>query len=253
MKRVAVLILCLVAYSVAGVFELSPADKKFLQLFHSYVELSVGGVSSVTDYKTKSTTNYYHDLERDEMVYEEDLYYDIYSYEGFGPLFESKVGFSVVRKVVFFLNFGCFWSAGEYRYKISSRDKEEFSEEDARLRPYWGIGVKWYPGISEQNPFSGIFIGANLKGVFLSGNQKAWKKYGMYYWDSETILELEIGKLWKVSERYFLGFSIKVAGGFAGGTDPVDEFRVDAHREQNDDDITLNSKHIGAAVTFVRK
>ena len=55
MKRVAVLILCLVAYSVAGVFELSPADKKFLQLFHSYVELSVGGVSSVTDYKTKSS------------------------------------------------------------------------------------------------------------------------------------------------------------------------------------------------------
>ena len=253
MKRVAVLILCLVAYSVAGVFELSPADKKFLQLFHSYVELSVGGVSSVTHYKTKSKTNYYHDLERDEMVYDEDLYYDIYSYEGFGPLFESKVGFSVVRKVVFFLNFGCFWSAGEYRYKISSRDKEEFSEDDARLRPFWGIGVKWYPGISEQNPFSGIFIGANLKGVFLSGNQKAWEKYGMYYWDSETILELEIGKLWKVSERYFLGFSIKVAGGFAGGTDPVDEFRVDAHREQNDDDITLNSKHIGAAVTFVRK
>ena len=100
---------------------------------------------------------------------------------------------------------------------------------------------------------SGIFIGANLKGVNLNGNAKAWHKYGMHYWDSETILELEIGKLWKVSERYFLGFSIKVAGGFAGGTDPVDEFRVDAHREQNDDDITLNSKHIGAAVTFVRK
>lgn len=253
MKRVAVLILCLVAYSVAGAFELSPTDRKVLQMLYSYVELSVGGVSSVTHYKTKSKTNYYHDLERDEMVYDEDLYYDIYSYEGFGPLFESKVGFSVVRKVVFFLSFGCFWSAGEYRYKISSRDKEEFSEDDARVRPFWGIGVKWYPGISEQNPFSGIFIGANLKGVFLSGNQKAWEKYGMYYWDSETILELEIGKLWKVSERYFLGFSIKVAGGFAGGTDPVDEFRVDAHREQNDDDITLNSKHIGAAVTFVRK
>lgn len=253
MKRTAVLIFCLVAYSVAGVFELSPADKKFLQLFHSYVELSVGGVSSVTDYKTKSTTNYYHDLERDEMVYDEDLYYNIYSFEGYGPHLDSKIGVIFFRRVALYLTFGCFWSSGEHRYKLYSRDKEEFSEDDVRFRPYWGFGIKWYPIADEQNAFNGIFIGTTLKGVFLNDNEEAWEKYGMFYENGETMLELEIGKVWKLSEHYSVGFSVKAAGGFAGNTESIDGFRVDKHPEQDEDDITLNSKHIGAAVTFVRK
>ena len=253
MKRVAVLIFCLVAYSVAGLFEVSPQDRKFLQILHPYFELSVGGMYSVMDYKTKSKTNYYHDLERDEMVYDKNLYYDIYSFEGGGPLLDSKIGIGFARRVALYLSFGCFWSAGEHRYKIYSRDSEEFSESDIRFRAYWGFGLKWYPIINEQNPFNGIFIGATLKGGPLFGNKKAWNKYGMNYGDSETFVEFDVGKLWKVSERFWVGFSIKVAGGFAGGTDEVDGFRVDANREQNDDDITLNGKHIGAAVTIAWK
>ena len=253
MKRIVVLFFCLMAYSAAGAFELSPADKKFLQLFHSYIELSVGGIFSVVDYKTKSKTNYYHDSERDEMVYDKDLYYDIYSFEGGGPRLDSKVGFTIVRTVALFLNIGCYWSIGEHRYKEYSHDEEEFSENNVRFRPYWGIGIKWYPSINEQNPFNGIFIGATVKGVFLNGNTKSWQKYGMHYTNEISVLEFELGKLWKVSELYYVGFAIKVAGGYAGNTKPVDGFRVDANREQDDDDITLNSKHIGAAITLVRK
>ena len=107
MKRVAVLIFCLVAYSVAGWFELSPLDRKIIQNTRFYFELSVGGIFSVVDYKTKSKTNYYHDSERDEMVYDKDLYYDIYSFEGGGPRLDSKVGFTIVRTVALFLNIGC--------------------------------------------------------------------------------------------------------------------------------------------------
>ena len=50
-----------------------------------------------------------------------------------------------------------------------------------------------------------------------------------------------------------MGGTVKVAGGFGGETEKVDGFRVDKNREQKDDDITLNSKHIGAVITFVRK
>ena len=75
----------------------------------------------------------------------------------------------------------------------------------------------------------------------------------MHYTNEISVLEFELGKLWKISELYYVGFAIKVAGGFGGETEKVDGFRVDANREQDDDDITLNSKHIGAAITLVRK
>ena len=251
MKRVAVLIFCLVAYSVAGWFELSPLDRKIIQNTRFYFELSAGGMYSVSDYKTKSKTNYYHDLERDEMVYDKDLYYDIYSFSGFDPQLESKVGFLFFRRVALFLDLGCFWSVGEHRYKISSRDKE-FSENDVRARFFGGIGVKWYPVVSEQSPFNGFFLGTSFKGVTLIGNEKAWKKYGMYYEGGEGLIEFEIGKVWNISDSYSLGFSVKVAGGFGGETEKVNGFRVDKNMEQKDDDITLNSKHIGAFITFAR-
>ncbi|MBR6450353.1 MAG: hypothetical protein IKS96_10505 [Fibrobacter sp.] len=253
MKRVAVLIFCLVAYSVAGWFELSPLDRKIIQNTRFYFELSAGGMYSVSDYKTKSKTNYYHDLERDEMVYDKDLYYDIYSFEGGSPLLDSKVGFLLFKRVALFLNLGCFWSIGEYRYKISSRDKEEYFEDDARFRFFGGVGLKWYPVVNEQNPLNGIFLGTSFKLVSLFGNEKSREKYGMYYVEGESFIEFEIGKVWNISDSYSLGFSVKVAGGFGGETEKVDGFRVDANREQDDDDITLNSKHIGAAITLVRK
>ena len=252
MKRIVVLVFCFVAYSMAGMFELSPLDRKFIQNTRLYFELSAGGLYSVSDYKTKSTTNYYHDLERDEMVYDKDLYYDIYSFEGGGPLLESKVGFLFFKRVALYLDLGFFWSAGEYRYKIYSRDKEEFSENDVRARFLGGIGIKWYPVVSEQSPFNGFFLGTSFKFVTLIGNEKAWKKYGMYYEGGEGLIEFEIGKIWKISEHYSLGFTIKAAGGFGGRTESVDGFRVDANREQKADDIMLNSKHIGAFITFAR-
>ena len=159
MKRVAVLIFCLVAASLAS------APLEFGDVF--YYELSAGAIYSVSDYKTKSKTNYYHDLERDEMVYDKDLYYNIYSYEGLGPQLDSKIGVHLFKRIALFLNFGCFWSSGEHRYKLYSRDKEEYSEEEVRFRPYWGFGIKWFPVVDERNPFDGIFIGTTIKGVFL--------------------------------------------------------------------------------------
>ena len=116
------------------------------------------------NYKTELKTNYYHDLKRDEMVYDKDLYYDIYSFEGGDPLLDSKIGIGFARRVALYLCFGFFWSAEEHRYK-----------------------------------------------------------------------------------------TIKAAVGFAGQTESVDGFHVDANREQDDDDITLNGKHIGAAITIIRK
>ena len=245
MKRVAVLIFCLVAASLAS------APLEFGDVI--YYELSAGAIYSVSDYKTKSKTNYYHDLEKDEMVYDKDLYYNIYSYEGLDPQLDSKIGVHFFKRVALFLSFGCFWTSGEHRYKLYSRDKEEFSEEDVRFRPYWGFGLKWFPIVDDKNPFNGIFIGTTLRGVFLSGNEEAWEKYGMFYENGETILEVDVGKVWKVSEHYSVGFSVKVAGGFAGNTEKVEGFRVDRHLEQDEDDITLNGKHIGAAITVIRR
>ena len=245
MKRVAVLIFCLVAASLAS------APLEFGDVF--YYELSAGAIYSVSDYKTKSKTNYYHDLERDEMVYDKDLYYNIYSYEGLGPQLDSKIGVHLFKRIALFLNFGCFWSSGEHRYKLYSRDKEEYSEEEVRFRPYWGFGIKWFSVVDERNPFDGIFIGTTIKGVFLNGNEKAWEKYGIFYENGETVLEVDLGKVWKISEHHSVGFSVKLGGGFAGNTEQVDGFRVDRHLEQKDDDITLNGKHIGAAVTLIRR
>ncbi len=245
MKRVAILIFCLEAASFAS------AHLEFGDII--YYELSAGAIYSVSDYKTKSKTNYYHDLEKDEMVYDKDLYYNIYSYKGFGPQLDSKIGVHFFKRVALFLSFGCFWISGEHRYKLYSRDKEEFSEEEVRFRPYWGFGLKWFPIVDDKNPFNGIFIGTTLRGVFLSGNEEAWEKYGMFYENGETILEVDVGKVWKVSEHYSVGFSVKVAGGFAGNTEKVEGFRVDRHLEQDEDDITLNGKHIGAAITLIRR
>ena len=244
MKRIVFLIFSLVVASMAK------APLQFSDVI--YYEVSAGAIYTVTDYKTKSKTNYYHDLERDEMVYDKDLYYNLYSYEGFGPHLDSKIGVNFFRRVALYLNFGCFWSSGEHRYKLYSRDKEEYSEEDVRSRPYWGFGVKWFPIIDEQNPLNGIFVGATIKGVFLNGNEQAWEKYGIFYENGETVIELDAGKVWKISEHYSVGFSIKVAGGFAGSTESIDGFRVDKHPEQKEDDITLNSKHIGAAITLIK-
>ena len=256
MKRVVVLIVCLVACSMASVYDAAPYVKKrhrARDVVYPYMEVSAGGMYSVSDYKTKSKTNYYHDLKRDEMVYDKDLYYNIYSFEGYSPWLDTKAGIIIIRRIALYLSFGCFWSVGEYRYKLYSRDKEEFSEDDARLRQYWGFGIKYYPVIDEQSPFYDAFVGSSIRGVFLNDNEKAWEKYGMYYEDGETIFELEIGKLWKISEYYSVGLSIKAVGGFGGSTENIGGFHVDKHPVQNNDDVTLNSKHIGAAITIVRK
>ena len=256
MMRVAVLIFCLVACSMASGTDAAPVERKHRRardIIYSYFEVSAGGTYSVSDYKTKSKKNYYHDLKRDEMVYDKELYYNIYSFEGYSPWLDSKAGVILIRRIALYLSFGCFWSIGEYRYKLYSRDKDEYSEDDVRLRPYWGFGIKYYPLINEQNPFSGFFVGTTLRGVFLNDNEEAWEKYGMYYEAGETVLELEMGKVWKISEHYSVGFSIKAAGGFGGNTESIEGFHVDKHPVQDEDDVTLNSKHIGAAITIVRK
>ena len=101
MKRVAVLIFCLVAYTMASVYDAAPYVKKrhrARDVVYPYMEVSAGGMYSVSDYKTKSKTNYYHDLKRDEMVYDKDLYYNIYSFEGITDLFYLIYSFIDIDK-----------------------------------------------------------------------------------------------------------------------------------------------------------
>ena len=257
MIRVLFLIVCLVCVTLADTDEQAQPRKRrrhrVSEFIYPYFEISAGVQSSKSDYKTESVSHWYHDTDRDEMVYDKDLYYNIYSFEGYGPLFESKVGGLLFQRFVFFFHFGLSWSFGDSYYKYYSRDKEEFKESGGQICPLFGFGAKVYPFVNVLPLLDGFFVGSSVS--FLVPDN-SWDKYDMDYATDEVGYKFELGNVWSVSEHYFVGVTLSAAIYWSDvGSDEEygdDQFQVNKNSKR-DPVEDVNTLQLGAAVTVVRK
>ena len=256
--RSTLLIACLACVAMAGVYDATGAPERkrhrASDFVYPYFEISAGAQYLTSDYKTESVSHWYHDTDRDEMVYDRDLYYDIYTFEGYGPLLQTRAGVLLFQRGVVFLELGLAWSIGDSRYKYYSRDKEKFKEHGTDVRPFWGFGAKAYPFVDEASLFYGLFLGASVSFLYADNS---WEKYGMSYEDIEVGYKFEAGKLWKVSEHYFVGFSLNAAiywNSWAGSDDEYgyDVFEVGRAPDREPADA-INTVQFGATITAVRK
>jgi hypothetical protein len=219
-----------------------------------YFGVSLGGHYASYSIKTESSTHWYHDKDRDEMVYDEDLTYDIFSFEGGGPMLDVQAGFSPGERFVFLLDFGLFVSIGGSNYKLYSRDKDEYAETEVMVRPLFGFGFKVFPFPSKNSALYGLFAGATLSFMW-SDNQ--WEKYGMDYCNFDVGGKFEIGKLWSVSEHYLVGFTLTTgihytAAGPNNEEGGDENFRIGENPKRDPVD-ELNNLHLGISLTAARK
>ena len=218
-----------------------------------YFEVSLGGHYAMSDYETESSTHWYHDKDRDEMVYDEDLTYDIYSFEGGGPILNVQAGFSSGKRFIFLFDLGLAVSIGDSRYKLYSRDKDEYDRTEVMLRPIFGFGLKVYPFQTESSFFYGTFVGATLSFMW---TDNLWEDYGMAYNNYEVGCKFEAGKLWKVSEHYFVGFTLNMgiyASASGSNYEYGDEdFRI-GENPKRDPVEKINNLHLGISLTAARK
>lgn len=257
MIRVLFLIACLVCVTMADTDEPAQPRKRrrhrASDFVYPYFEISIGGQYSKSNYKTESVSHWYHDTDRDEMVYDKDLYYNIYSFEGSGPRFESKVGALLFRRFAVFFDYGLAWSFGDSYYKYYSRDKEKFKESGGQLCPFYGFGAKVYPFVNVLSLLDGFFVGTS---VSFSFTDNSWDKYDMDYADDEVGYKFELGNVWSVSEHYFVGITLSTAIYWSDvGSDEEygdDQFQVDKNSKRYPVD-EVNTLQLGAAVTVVRK
>ena len=257
MIRVLFLIACLVCVTLADTDEPAQPRKRrrhrASEFVYPYFEISAGGQYSKSKYKTESISHWYHDTDRDEMVYDKDLYYNIYSFEGYGPQFETKVGILLLQRGIFFVDFGLAWSFGDAYYKYYSRDKEEFKESGGQLCPFYGFGTKVYPFVKVVPLLDGFFVGASVSFLVLDNS---WDKYDMDYASEEVGYKFEMGNVWSVSEHYFVGITLSTAIYWSGvGSNKEygdDEFQVNKNSKRDPVD-EVNTLQLGAAVTVVRK
>ncbi|MBR3669488.1 MAG: hypothetical protein IKN70_05710 [Fibrobacter sp.] len=219
-----------------------------------YFGVSLGGHYASYSIKTESSTHWYHDKDRDEMVYDEDLTYDIFSFEGGGPMLDVQAGFSPGERFVFLLDFGLFVSIGGSNYKLYSRDKDEYAETEVMVRPLFGFGFKVFPFPSKNSALYGLFAGATLSFMW-SDNQ--WEKYGMDYCNFDVGGKFEIGKLWSVSEHNLVGFTLTTgihytAAGPNNEEGGDENFRIGENPKRDPVD-ELNNLHLGISLTAARK
>lgn len=219
-----------------------------------YFGVSLGGHYASYSIKTESSTHWYHDKDRDEMVYDEDLTYDIFSFEGGGPMLDVQAGFSPGERFVFLLDFGLFVSIGGSNYKLYSCDKDEYAETEVMVRPLFGFGFKVFPFPSKNSALYGLFAGATLSFMW-SDNQ--WEKYGMDYCNFDVGGKFEIGKLWSVSEHYLVGFTLTTgihytAAGPNNEEGGDENFRIGENPKRDPVD-ELNNLHLGISLTAARK
>ena len=220
----------------------------------AYFEVSLGGHYASYSIKTESFTHWYHDTERDEMVYDEDRMYDIFSFEGGGPMLGVQAGFSPGERFVFLLDFGLFVSIGDSRYKLYSRDKDEYAETEVMVRPLFGFGLKVFPFTSKNSALYGLFAGTTLSFMW-SDNQ--WENYGMEYCDFDVGFKFEAGKLWSISEHYLVGFTL-TAGFHVTAAGPNNEeygddrFRIGENPKRAPVD-EWNNFHLGLSLTAASK
>lgn len=219
-----------------------------------YFGVSLGGHYASYSIKTESSTHWYHDKDRDEMVYDKDLTYDIYSFEGGGPMLDVQAGFSPGERFVFLLDFGLFVSIGGSNYKLYSRDKDEYAETEVMVRPLFGFGFKVFPFPSKNSALYGLFAGATLSFMW-SDNQ--WEKYGMDYCNFDVGFKFEAGKLWSVSEHYLVGFTLTTGIHYTAAGPNNEEYGDDRFRigenPKRDPVDELNNLHLGISLTAARK
>ena len=218
-----------------------------------YFDVSLGGHYTESNYETESSTHWYHDKDRDEMVYDEDLTYDIYSFEGGGPILNVQAGFSPGERFIFLVDLGLAVSIGDSRYKFYSRDKDEYDRTEVMVRPIFGFGFKVYPFLTESSFLYGTFVGATLSFMW---TDNLWEDYGMAYCDFEVGGKFEIGKLWKVSEYYFVGFTLNMgiyASASGSNYEYGDEdFQIGRNPKRYPVD-EINNLHLGISLTVARK
>lgn len=258
MTRIALLILCLLCVADASVYssEGAPPRKRHTlsDFFSPYFEISGGAMSSNSKNQTASVINYYHDREKDEMVYDEDLHYNIINFDGWTYNVGFRAGAYLFRFWGVFLDNDLFLAKGDYRYKYYSRDKEDFLEHDSRLRYYLGFGSVFFPfnlffdSTSKYSFLNGTFAGFSLGPTYLYGQDKAEKKYGMDYEDWEMTFRFEVGYLWEFTEHFFVGVAFKTVLSF--NNEEGDEYKGG---NMPTDDVPLNTKSFGFVIKVVRK
>lgn len=218
-----------------------------------YFEVSLGGHYTKSSYETESSTHWYHDKDRDEMVYDENLTYDIYSFEGGGPILDVQAGLTLGKRFIFLFDLGLAVSIGDSRYKFYSRDKEEYDRTEVMVRPVFGFGLKVYPFQTESSFLYGTFIGATLSFMF---TDNLWEDYGMAYCGFEVGGKFEVGKLWKVSEHYFIGFTLNM-GIYENATGSNYEYGDENFRigknPKRDPVEEINNLHLGISLTAAWK
>lgn len=255
MIRILFLLLCLTCYAIGGTYDFEQYTKKrrsASDFVYPYFEISIGAEHSTSELKTESYTHWYHDTEQDKMIYDKNLYYDIYSFESNGPLLDSKLGALLFRHAAIFFHCGIMRFKGDAHYKYYSRDKEEFIENENVVRFYWGVGTKVYPLVKLLPILDGLFIGISLS--FISEDNQ-WDKYGMTYIDTETGFRIETGYLWNISQHYFAGITLNAANyaiGVEKHSDMDDVFELNKGPERDPVD-NHNTVQFGIAITVVRK
>lgn len=212
MIRVLFLVICLASAAIGGVYDSKPVPQRkrhtVTDFIYPYFEVMAGVEKITTKIKTESYTHWYHDKKLDEMVYDEDLYYDIYSFNGAGPNIEAKLGVQLIKHVAFFLNLGLAWPIGSSHYKYYSLDKEEYIDRGYIYQPFFGVGTKVYPFVQWLPILDGLFIGASLIRTYANGS---WEDYGMTYDNHEDGYKLEAGHLWNITGHYFIGITANMA------------------------------------------
>lgn len=205
---------------------------------YPYFDFSIGGLFMSSNHEKESRYNYYYDREKDVMVYDENLHIDLSSFDGFGLDFDFKAGVALFRgfwpvTLIPFVDVAIFHVRGTEEYKYYSLDKE-WIRRDYDITPLmFLLGVMVYPFKSEDSPLHGLFVGVAVGSSDRNDNPLEGVEYGR----QETILKLELGNVWPVSEHYFVGFAGKALWGF--GLD--------------DDAVPVNSKTFGLALKIVRK
>ena len=256
MIRVFFLIFCLVCTAMGFENDSKSVPKRRRQasdFVYPYFEVSAGVQRAKSDYKTESYSHWYHDVDREEMIYDEDLYYDVYSFEGHGPFFNSRVGALVFRRLAVFFDIGFIRSAGNSSYKYYSRDKEEFKENGNVVRFFWGGGVKVFPFVNVSSIFDGLFVGTALSFMDVDNS---WKEYEMTYTDYEFGLRIETGNLWKIYKHFFLGITLNAAL-YWNAAETENEYKIAQFRVGESPNRApaggIHSLQFGAALSVVHK
>ncbi|MCF0215678.1 MAG: hypothetical protein HUK21_04325 [Fibrobacteraceae bacterium] len=174
--------------------------------------LDIGIVRNDYSAEKEAVYGYYHDLEKDEMLYDMNLLCNQMEFSGFGPNVNGRAGAVLFRQIAPFLEFGYYRLKGEYGLKDYSRDKNRTKIEGTWSRNSFGFGILYFPYVNPESFFDGTFIGPSFGWITLKEEyDQIQKKHDYHYDNNRFFIKVEMGKLWEVTEHYFIGFTIKEA------------------------------------------